>query len=85
LGVENELSLAGGAVELWPVALLQRTSWIAYMNGQWYYVSDTAAWPGGHSTAIEAWYYHYASQQWYKIGECFTQTTHLIPGLEIVP
>lgn len=58
--------------------------WIAHY-GVWFDVTNTAAWAGGHSTAIEAWYYHVNSARWYKVGECFTQTPHLIPGLTMVP
>ena len=61
------------------------SQWIAHFGGQWFNVANSAAWQGGHSTAIEAWYYHYDSGSWYEIGECFVQTTHLIPGLIITP
>jgi hypothetical protein len=74
-----------GAWNYGPWMYFNGARWIVHYDGIWYNASNQSAWPGGHSTAIEAWYFHYDSQAWYEIGECFTQTTHLIPGLTIVP
>ena len=57
--------------------------WSAYMYDLWWTVGDAAAWPGGSGTAIEAWWYHYGSAQWVKVGECATQPPLLVPGLVV--
>lgn len=60
--------------------------WQAYWEGSWYYVGNSATFPGGHSTFIEAWWYHQASDTWYEVpGECRTSSWHLIPGMYVVP
>ena len=57
---------------------------MTYFAGAWWDVPGPASFPGGHSTFIEAWWYHYPSGTWYEVGECRVSAAHLIPGLQMV-